>query len=142
MSVEFALLCVHSLHVLLSILYLMTRTVNVFRILGRVTCASAFAPFVCIGAYSHALGVCLEEASKNFWAIPSTGTTVFDRGNPSNIWMAWLLLLLLKWQVLVKLSHICNRLKLISITLHLLLQVFDSFGHALRDFQIMLHLLH
>jgi len=142
MSVEFALLCVHSLHVLLSILYLMTCTVNIFGILGRATSASAFAPFVCIGAYGHALGVCLEEASENFWAIPSTSPTVFDGGNPSNIRMAWLLLLLLEWQVLVKLSHVCNRLKLIGITLHLLLQVFDSFGHALCNFQIMLHLLH
>lgn len=135
--VEFTLLGIHSLHVLLRVLDLPPGTVDVLVVFLRVV-----RVLFCFRADVHTLGTCFKETAENVGAMSCSGATVLHGRYPAHVRMTHLLLLLLEWQVLVKLRHICDLLKLIRITLHLLLQVLHSLRNTLGDLEIMLHLLH
>ena len=52
------------------------------------------------------------------------------------------LLLLLKRQILIKFSRVCDFLQLVGIPLHLLFQILDTLGYALGNLEIVLYFLH
>lgn len=71
-----------------------------------------------------------------------SSTTVLNRWDPANIGMTLLLLLLFEWKILIELGHIRYFLELICVACNLLLQVLNPLCNALRNLQVVLHLLH
>lgn len=137
MGVEFTLFSVHLLHILLCFLDLPAGAINILIIFLGVMDAPPLLLF-----QTHTLSTGFKEASKDLESMSGSRSAILDGRNPRDIWMTWLLLLLLERQVLIKFSHIGDLLKLIRVTLNLLFQVLDTFSHALCDLQVVLHLLH